>query len=120
MLPATSLGGTGMTNLSRLASAGAAASLIFCSSAMARTPHLRWYYLSSLPILNGSADANTGPAEINGRVFPPSVLMSGGIYGDGIGHAEYNLKRRCTSLRFNAGVLDDQSPDSAAQFTVGG
>ncbi|HEV7750606.1 MAG TPA: NPCBM/NEW2 domain-containing protein [Baekduia sp.] len=86
----------------------------------ARPSKLRSYYLSALPLLNPASGATTGAAQINGRNFARSVLMSPGVYGDGIGHAEFNLKRRCKTLTFTAGITDDSSQDSAGEFSVAG
>jgi hypothetical protein len=46
--------------------------------------------------------------------------VSPGVYGDGIGHAEFHLKPRCKTLTFTAGITDDSDQDCAGDFSVAG
>lgn len=93
------------------------------SSTKPAPPPLTTSYLFDVGHLQETGFGNWNPkaAEINGALFPRSIVADDIGRLDTLGHTmtrEYNLRRTCRKLVFTAGVTDESDSGTAARFEV--
>lgn len=75
----------------------------------------QWRYLYDLDAVDYDDIYGEDPLTINGRTFKKSLVSE---YYSGTFFREYNLSRKCTSLRLTGGIADDSESGAAGQLEI--
>lgn len=94
--------------------------VITATSTSRRVTVLAWHYLSDLQSTanDGHYDWHNGAVEVNGHSYVHSVYFDQEYRAGDNRYLEYNLARKCRSLRSVFGITDDSDASTPVDFAV--